>query len=233
MNCTPRLFVIVGTPGSGKDILIRAVKVLGSRHADIVPKHTSRPQREDDGKEMICPGDDNYDFERCDVTYENYGDQYGIRSDKIWEGFRDHRFQVAVVSDLGAIKELQRIFGELLVLVYVHSDKSVEEYRKEEMKRGGVDYVKRRVQEYEQARQLYLDKFLAFNHVLIYAGLEEDLYDQIFRLFRAYERGYLYHAKARPIASERIWDYRDGSNLSSENEKIILGGEPTDSDDDL
>lgn len=231
MKYTPRLFVIVGTPGSGKDILIRAVNIFGRQHADIVPKHTSRPRRSDDGEEMICPGDEGHDLESCDVVYENYGDKYGIRSYKIWMGFGRHRFQVAVVSDLNAIKELQGIFGELLVLVYVHSNKSVEDYRKEEYKKAKTmqdDYVESRVREYEQAKQLYLSHFLAFNHVLIWAGLEEDLYDQMFRLFRAYEQGYLSHAMARPISSGRIWDIRDGSEPSGET--IVLGGIPDNGD---
>jgi guanylate kinase len=222
MNFTPRLFVIVGTPGSGKDLLIRAVDVLGSRHADIVPKHTSRARRQDDGDEMICPGDPDYDLVNCDIQYENYEDQYGIQSERIWEGFRKNRFQVVVVSDLDAIRQLQQIFGQLMVLIYVHSEKSIEEYRSEEAKHGDLSYVERRVQEYEQARQLYLEHFLAFNHVLISAGLDEDLYDQIFRLFRAYERGDLSHATAKPIVSARIRDFQDRSKPSGE--KIILGG---------
>jgi hypothetical protein len=230
MKYTPRLFVIVGSPGSGKDILIRAVNIFGRQHADIVPKHTSRLRRPDDGEEMVCPEDEGYDLKGCNVVYENYGDRYGIRTDKIWMGFGRHRFQVAVVSDLDAIRELQSIFGELLVLIYVHSDKSVEEYRQDEMKHGDVGYVERRVREYTQARRLYLDHFLAFNHVLICAGMEEDLFDQMFRLFRAYERGYLSHATARPVASGRIWEFRDGSVLSGERE--ILGGLPSDNGDE-
>lgn len=226
MKFTPRLFVIVGTPGSGKDILIRAVNVLGNRHADIVRKHTTRARRGDDGEEMICPGDPDYKFQACDIKYKNYGDQYGIESEKIWEGFRHSRFQVAVVSDLDAIKALQQIFGQLMVLIYVHSEKSIDAYRKDAAKHGDIDYVERRVQEYAQARQLYLDNFLAFNHVLISAGLDEDLYDQIFRLFRAYERGELSYATARPVSSGRIWDYRDTPG----GEAIILGGPPPEDD---
>ena len=88
MSFTPRLFVIVGTPGSGKDLLIRAVNDLGSLHADIVPKHTSRAWRTDDGDEMICPSDPRHDLEGCDVRYNNYGDEYGVKSNEIWEGLR-------------------------------------------------------------------------------------------------------------------------------------------------
>jgi hypothetical protein len=210
MPSTPRLFVIVGTPGSGKDLLIRAVNDLGTLHAGIVPKHTSRARRGDDGEEMICPGHSNHDLDGCDIRYENYGDKYGIKSARIWEGLMKGDFQVAVVSNLYAIKDLQRIFGELMVLVYVHSEMDAGEYQCEAAKYGGdAGYVERRVAEYQHAFGIYLRHFLAFNHVLIYSGLPEDLYDQIFRLFRAYERGDLPYTTARPVASGRIWDFKD------------------------
>jgi len=210
MTSTPRLFVIVGAPGSGKDLLIRAVNQLGTLHAGIVPKHTSRARRGDDSEEMICPGHSNHDLDGCDIRYKNYGDEYGIKSAEIWEGLRKGNSQVAVVSNLDAIKELQQIFGEFMVLVYVHSKMDAEEYQREAVKYGGdAGYVKRRVAEYQHAFYFYLRHFLAFNHVLIYAGLDEDLYDQIFRLFRAYERGDLPYTTARPVASGRIWDFKD------------------------
>ncbi len=222
MTFTPRLFVIVGTPGSGKDLLIRAVNNFGALHADIVPKHTSRARREDDDKEMICLGEPACDLEGCDIEYENYATKYGIKSDGIWRGLRGGRFQVAVVSDLEAIKELERIFGDLVVLVYVHSNVDARKYQIEEMERGDdVGYVKRRVKEYDRAYRLYLEYFLAFNHVLIYAneGLDEDLYDQIFRLFRAYKRRDLSHTIARPVASGMI-----GKDKEPPPSRKIIGG---------
>jgi hypothetical protein len=94
-----------------------------------------------------------------------------------------------------------------MVLVYVHSETDADEYRREDVKHeDDTSHMKRRAEEYNQAYELYLEHFLAFNHVLIYAGLDEDLYDQIFCVFRAYERGDLSHSTARPIASGRVWD---------------------------
>jgi hypothetical protein len=72
MVFTPRLFVIVGTPGSGKDLVIRAVNDMGSHHAQIVPKHTSRKRRRNDGNEMVFHMDPEYDLDGCDIKYENY-----------------------------------------------------------------------------------------------------------------------------------------------------------------
>jgi hypothetical protein len=189
MVFTPKLVAVVGTPGSGKDLLIRAVNDLGVQHAQIVPKHTSRLRRADDGNEMICSGDPEYNLEVCDLVYENFGDRYGIECSRIWEGLRNGVFQVVVVSNIDAINRLRERFGELLILVYVHSEIGADEYLKVEAALGqDSSYVKKRVEGYQSAFKLYLKNFLAFDHVLIYSGIQEDLFDQIFRLFRAYEQ---------------------------------------------
>jgi guanylate kinase len=190
MSFAQRLFVIVGTPGSGKDILIRAVDDIGYRHAQIVPKHTSRKRRKDDRKEMICPGDPGYNLDACDIIYENYGDKYGIEYSRIWEGLKKGTSQVIAVSNVDAINKMREIFGEFMVLVYVHSGMSPDEYRDQEAVFGeDAQYIERRAQEYPFAFEVYRENLLAFDHVLINSDLREDLFDQIFRLFRAYERG--------------------------------------------
>jgi guanylate kinase len=192
MIFTPKIIAVVGTPGSGKDILIRAVEDLGVRHARIVPKHTSRERNPDDGNEMICKGDPDYNLEACDVRYENYETEYGIDCSGIWEGLKKGIFQVIVVSNLNAINQLRERFGHLLILVYVHSEMGADEYQKDETLPGqDSDYVKKRVKGYQIAFNLYLKNYLAFDHVLINSGVPEDLFDQIFRLFRAYERSEL------------------------------------------
>jgi guanylate kinase len=200
----PHLFVLVGASGSGKDPLIRAVDEMGVQHAQIIPKHTTRKRREDDGSEMFCPGDHDYDIEGCDIVYENYGDQYGIKSYQIWKGLQTGKNQVIVVSNTNAIRNLRKMFGDLMVLVYVYSSTSASEYRREVIKYGEDSYAEKRVEEYLLALDVYLRHFRAFNHVLINVGLYEDLYDQLFRLFRAYERGDLAYVGARPVASGLI-----------------------------
>jgi len=221
-----RLFVVVGTPGSGKDLLIRAINDLGAQHARIVPKHTSRRKRQDDGNEIICPEDPDYDLEGCDITYENYGDRYGIKGSQIWEGLSDGIFQVVVVSNVEAINRLRDILGELVVLVYVHSEVDRDEYQRIEAARKSdpeyldTEYVEQRVKNYRLALDIFLENYLAFDHVLINSGPSENLYDQMFRLFRAYERGDLSSDTKSPVPG-RIWIYLTGPSKS----RIILGEE--------
>jgi guanylate kinase len=186
-----RFYVVVGTPGSGKDILIRAVHDLGSRHAEIVPKHTTRPRRHDDGNEMICSGDSSFDMQSCNLLYENYGDTYGINTSLVWRGIERRVSQVAVISSLDAINKLHDEFGELLSLIYVHSELKPAEYAANEIGKDSDSYVARRSSAYKMAWDLYTRNFLAFDHVIIYSSSEEDLYDQVFRIFRARSLGFI------------------------------------------
>ena len=75
-------------------------------------------------------------------------------------------------------------------MLYVHSEVSPKEFKAQEAKYGdAADYIGRRVRKFGMAFEVFLANYLAFDHVLIYADVDEDLYDQIFRLFRAYESG--------------------------------------------
>lgn len=207
INYTPRLFVVVGSPASGKDELIKAVNILGSIHAQIVPKYTNRDWRWNDDEEMICERipDNNgnmvrnpdYDIGNCDIIYCNYGTIYGIKTNDIWEGLKAGVHQVLVVSNIDALNKLKEIFGELAVFLYVYSEIQREDYLKKEyeklLERGDVnegesnEYLKKREENFDMAWHLYERNLNLFNHVFIFTNKEEDLFDQIFRLFRYYE----------------------------------------------
>lgn len=187
---SPVLFVVAGTPGSGKDELIRAVADLGDQHAQIVPKHTSRARQDDDGVEMICPGDSGYALDDCDLIYSNFDTKYGVQTPIVWQGLQAGRSQLLVVSDVEAMTKLRRQFGEVARLLYVHSVLTEDDFvRQAERHAYGKDYLEPRVAKYWSAFDVYVKNIAYFDHVLIHAGADEDLYDQIFRLFRAYERG--------------------------------------------
>ncbi len=207
INYTPKLFIVVGSPASGKDELIRAINTLGNLHADIVPKYTDRYWRYDDGNEMICKYIINndgeyianpcYNINRCNIQYENYETKYGIATDDIWNGLKKGVHQVLVVSNINALNQLKRIFGNLAVIIYIYSEVTKEEYMKKELNKYKEkvfdsesninEYLKLREENFDMAWNLYEENFMLFNHVFIFTKREEDLYDQIFRLFRYYE----------------------------------------------
>jgi guanylate kinase len=204
MKPMQRLIVLVGSPGSGKDQLIQAVNKLGAQHAEVIPKHTTRERLYDDEKEMIFASDENYDLKACDIQYINYGDRYGINSSLIWASLRKSIFPVVVVSNIDAINQLRDKFGDLIVLVYVHSEKDADKYKIDEAIKKGFHYVMPRVTEYRLAYEIYLNNFQAFDHVLINCDDPEDFYDQIFRLFRAYERGDLPSSAAKAACNDAV-----------------------------
>jgi hypothetical protein len=156
---------------------------------------------------MICNGDAGFALDTCDVTYESHGDRYGIRTVEVWLGLATGISQVAVVSQISGINALRAVFGELLVLVYVYSEMTPQEYRAREAQEALVknldcvaasgatspdEYAARRAADYQLAFEMYVENILAFDHVLIASATKEDVYDQLFRLFRAYETGRVY-----------------------------------------
>ncbi|MDR0868775.1 MAG: hypothetical protein LBP75_09955 [Planctomycetota bacterium] len=198
---TPKLFVIVGSPASGKDELVAAVNIIGTLHAEIVRKHTSRSWKPDDADEMICAqimdaetnqmkDNPEYDLANCDIKYNNYGSTYGIDTAKIWEKLRNGIFQVVVISNKTALNKIKQKFGKLAVFIYVYSTVTKEEWIKREKQKNRKNhdnYILPRAKNFDMAWNLYENNFLLFDHVLIYAERQEDLFDQIFRLFKAYE----------------------------------------------
>ena len=190
---TARLFIIVGnTPNedeNGKDLIIQAVDKMGALHAGIIPKYTSRDENADDGNEMICnckflqEGNDIFKVKtkyggdaKCDIVYQRKGNYYGFDSDAIWMGLKRGMFQVVVISEAETINKLIDKFGGLVVLIYVHSHNMNNDVK---------------VKNTDEEFKLFSNNFNSFNHVLIYEDRAEDLYDQIFRLFKAYEKGYV------------------------------------------
>lgn len=179
---------MVGTPGSGKDLLVQAIEDIGSLHAKVVPKHTSRERQLDDGPEMICPSDPNFDLQGCDIKYTNFTDTYGIKSEELWENLANGVTQVLVVSNVEAINKICSDFGGIVKVIFVNSELDRVEFRKEQTQLGKTEkYISDRVKDYDQAQLMYYQNILEFDHVLIYAGADEDLFDQIFRLFNHYE----------------------------------------------
>ena len=174
-----RLFIIAGNASSGKDNVISATRELAILHASVVTKYTTRSETAEDGEEIICKylqnGEINPKFveknveKNCDICYERNGNKYYIDSSEIWQGMKEGLFQVVSVTEAEAINQLKKRFGNGVVLIYVHSDSSTT----------------------PSELDLFVDNFDKFNHVLIYEDKYEDLYDQLFRLFRAYEKGLL------------------------------------------
>lgn len=179
-----RIFIIAGNPGSGKDIVIKQANKLGARE---VSKHTSRTRNEDDGSEMVCFGDEGFDLEGCDFKYTNFDTEYGIKTDEIWDNLMTETSQIVVVSNIEAIKELKRIFGDFAVPMYVHSDITPEEYRKEIQEFAKPEYIEARIENFQQAHEQYSLNPTLFERTLIYANDERELIQQTKNIIESYK----------------------------------------------
>lgn len=183
-----KIYVFTGNPGSGKDEALETIRVQGILHSIILPKHTTRNRNIDDGEEMICPEDKGYDMESCDIQYNNYGTTYGINTKELQERLEDGISSSIVVSNPEALEELRRKFPEEIVNIYMQG-LSKEEYIIKEKKRLDEPYVKKRIDEYDKADQLYYKDWMNFQHVIIDNGDLADLKIQIDTIQRYYETG--------------------------------------------
>lgn len=183
-----KIYVFIGNPGSGKDEALETIRVQGVLHSIIMPKHTTRARKEDDGEEMICPEDEKFDINSCDLQYTNYGSTYGINTQELHERLKNGISSGLVVSNREALEKLKEEFPNELVTIYIHG-LSKEEYSIQQKDHLDDEYVKKRLEEYEQANELYYNQWLDFNHVLINNGDSTDLKLQIDNIIRYYEGG--------------------------------------------
>ncbi len=200
----PKIYVFSGNPGSGKDEALEIIRIQGILHSIILPKHTTRHREKNDGEEMICPDDEEFNIESCDLRYNNFGETYGINTEEIEERLKDGISSSIVVSNKDALDELKRKFPEAIVNVYIQG-LSKEEYIIQQKEHLEEDYVKKRICEYEKADELYYNHWLDFNHVIINNGDLSDLKRQIDSIQRYYEGG-------RDLSGKKVRDYIEKAN---------------------
>ena len=170
-----KIYVLSGNSSSGKDFLIRYARKL---NCIVVPKHTSRLKNPNDGEEMICDGDPNFDLENCDLTYEKFnGTKYGIEKDRILRNYVfENRNQILTCSDISTIRKLKNIFGKAVVPLYVHSDITPEEYARMESQEGSNgQYIQERMKSFRQEYYDYINNIGLYDRCLVYANDEKEL----------------------------------------------------------
>lgn len=214
----PVLYIISGNGASGKDELIEATSAMGKLYAGVIPKYTSRNQKLDDGPEIICKnirveGSDEFipnpeyerflelrkqEPERFLSYWGNNGNfEYSIDMKLLREALGAGRSQVIALSDIDTINTLSDEFEDQIVPIYCNSQISKEEY---EDNAEGDDVDKARLDEFERQLDAFIKNYMLFRHVVIYAenkldhesdGRQEELIDQLFRLFRAYDEQWI------------------------------------------
>lgn len=199
-----KIYVFTGNPGSGKDDALETVRVQGILHSIIMPKHTTRLRKSDDGEELICRDDDRFNMDLCDVQYENYGNTYGIDTNELRERLEDGISSSLVVSNRDALEELKKRFPDELVTIYIQG-LSKEEYTIQQKDHLEEEYAKIRIQEYDKADELYYNGWLDFNHIIINNGDLGDMKLQIDSIMRYYEGD-------RDLSIDRYFEYMQRAN---------------------
>ena len=173
-----KIFIVAGNPGSGKDYIAKAAEKIGCVQ---VKKHTSRIRNPNDGSEMVCSDDSEFDLMGCDLKYKNYGEtEYGIKTDDIWKNLIfGTKSQVLVCSDIETIKQLKSKFGENVFSLYVHSDITPAEYFVQEAEAASDnDYIKQRIKGFKNAHRDYANNINLYDRCLIYADDQRELLHQ-------------------------------------------------------
>ena len=189
-NNTSKLILIAGGGDksgigqmSGKDALIDSIQKVYDLNASVIPKMTTRVQREDDGDEIICQTlidgtpNPNFDMTQCDLIYQRCRKQnnilYGINTNRIRQGLENGKHQFLSVTDEHAIQTLIEMFGIARVeRIFVQT------FLENEMK--GSDYY--------SALELFSSRPEIFNNSFLYDGSNPEgrelLLNQLSRFLR-------------------------------------------------
>ena len=211
----PLLYVISGNGASGKDELIEATYAMGKLYAEVLPKYTSRNQDGDDGPELICQNNICGDGFVTNPDYEAYVLRRKENPDKYWTYLANGSFEysfdierlrqslasghsvVMALSDIPTIERLMEEFPEQVVTIYCNSQISEKEFLK---KHGNGEIAKGKLKAFKEKIRDFINNYMLYKHVVIYAENElghdsdarqEELIDQLFRIFRAYEEKWI------------------------------------------
>jgi hypothetical protein len=165
----PRLLIVIARPATEEERLRRAVQSLQNTLA----LYILWKRRGSSHDEAILPQEPAHGT--SEIIFEDPESTYGIRPSEIWEGLQGGVFQVVSASNIDTVNHFRRIFGELMVLLYIHSEPGIE------------DQVI--IGDRHAAFGTYLENFVSFDHVLIDSGNEGDIPTQLFHLLLAYSTG--------------------------------------------
>ena len=180
----PVIFLIAAASGAGKRTLMQAMYKLGKRTIKVIQKSTNRVKQDDDGLEII-PGiniDDAYD-----IRYVFNSNQYGIRSDEIWDNLANGYPQI-VITNMDEFHQFTNFFGQTAIGVYLHATRTQEEiFDLQKRKLESEEKAEKKVQKMEEIHKGYINNIAKFKHVLLNTIAKEDLWEQMFRLIKYYQ----------------------------------------------
>jgi guanylate kinase len=198
VNGEVAIFLLCAPPSSGKGTLSEALRLMGTSYISNVTKVTDRAPRDNDGSEIHALGSwcgpDKRSERRgiihekqYDITYLFNDTRYGLNTEDIWTGISRGRAQL-VITNMQVIPRLRRVFGSLIVPVYLYSTRTPREIRNYliETKRLTGVQADRRLKKANLVFRDYIQHIDWFHHVLLNTGDVDDLIDQMFNLLSRY-----------------------------------------------
>ena len=178
------IFLIAAASGAGKRTLMHAMYTMGKRTIKVIQKSTNRIAQEDDGPEIIP---NTIIDEKFDIHYEFNTNQYGIKSDEIWDNLAKGYPQI-VITNMDEFKQFTKIFGQAAVGVYLHATRTQKEiFELQKKKLKSDEKARKKVQKMEEIHNGYINHIAEFKHVLLNTIEKEDLGMQMLNLIRYYQ----------------------------------------------
>lgn len=182
---SPRLITVTGPSGSGKSTLVQSIIDLTSTDFQpvLVPKFTTRPQRESDGPEAVCvetiPAS-------CDLVYEQYGVRYGLNQSDLWDLVASGRTPVVILNDIRAVEDIREQFGRISRSLYMFREApSMDQFAALAESRGaGSDEYQTRFRKAQAIHRIYIENLHLFDWVVLNVGSRARLKEQVRRLIR-------------------------------------------------
>lgn len=182
----PYVITITGPSRAGKSTTLEyLLKYANDKFKpEIVPKYTTRFPRHDDTGEVLCQGVPN----GCDLTYELYGERYGLKSSALFEHISNGRSPLVILNDVRAVEDVRRAFKELVrsIFIFRHNPTS-DEYHQELIESRGKEAAEPRFQKAPTFFRIYIENIHLFDYVIINSGTKNELNIQVAQIVKGLE----------------------------------------------
>ena len=179
------VITITGSSGSGKSTAARYFQELADEDKrfkpELVPKYTTRPERDDDRDEVICKEELPVE---CDLVYEHCAERYGIELSRLFDLVTKGKSPIIILNDIRAVEDVRDALGKLVRSVFIfREEKSLEQYHELAEERGIIDIdpeePERRFSKAQSLYRSYIENIHLFDHVIINSDSFEKLRLQV------------------------------------------------------
>lgn len=204
-----RFYIISGSSGSGKTVLLDLIQNQCTFKAVIAPKYSTRSERKgefDDIKHVAQINDEEYTF-----VYPMNNYIYGIRAGEVMDIIGQGYNVFIVLSDLRIVEEVKQFFGSIAVSLYIYRNLSPAQLGKvleeREKARGikqenTVPFPKQkqtRLNRLYLMQRQYVDNITLFDHAILNTRKPQDMLQQVTNLVEGYEKGIMRKGMKGPV----------------------------------